>query len=101
MSTSDRVDGVTIRSVLDLSTQHLPEHLGSYGLSGEDGVVAYELEHGWLMWVPPDPSAHASDYPDLPPEVLTIQRYARTLGCDCVLFDADADQVGDLPTWDW
>jgi hypothetical protein len=31
--------------------------------------------------------------------VLAIARYARALGRDHVLFDAD--QVGDLPTWDW
>lgn len=53
------------------------------------------------MWVPPDPQAHAVGQPDLPPEVLAIERYARALGCDCVPFDADADQVVDLPTWDW
>ena len=101
MSTGDQPGDVAVGRFLDLSTQHLPEHLGSHGLSGQDGVIAYELPYGWLMWVPPDPSAHASDYPDLPPEVLAIQRYARALGCDYVLFDADADQVGDLPTWDW
>ena len=32
---------------------------------------------------------------------LAIQCYGRALGCDDVLYDADADQVGDLPTWDW
>jgi hypothetical protein len=53
------------------------------------------------MWVPPDPQVHAEEHPGLPPEVLTIQRYARARGCDYVRFDADADQVGDLPTWDW
>jgi hypothetical protein len=47
------------------------------------------------------PPTHAGDDPDLPPEVLTIQRYARALGCDDVLLDADADPFGDLPTWDW
>ncbi len=53
--------------------------------------------------VPPDPQAHAVGKPDLPSEVLAIQRYARGLGCDDVLFDADADagQVGDLSTWGW
>jgi len=29
------------------------------------------------------------------------QRYAHGSGCDYVLFDDDADQVGDLSTWDW
>jgi hypothetical protein len=100
VSTDDHTGGATVRSLLDLSTAHLPENLGSHGLSGHDGVVAYQLEYGWLMWIPADPQAHAGDYPDLPPEVLAIQRYARGLGCDYVLFDADADRVGDLPTWD-
>ena len=97
----DRPADAVIRTFLDLSTAHLPEHLGSHGLSGEDGVTAYHLPYGWLMWVPPDPDAHAADHPDLPPEVLAVQRYARRCGCDFVLFDADADQVGDLPSWDW
>jgi len=33
--------------------------------------------------------------------VLTIQRLARAAGCDYVLFDADADRIDALPTWDW
>jgi hypothetical protein len=51
------------------------------------------LRHG----IPPDPQAQSIDHPDLPPEVLTIQRYARGLRRD-LLFDVD--QVGDLSTWD-
>ncbi len=91
----------TVRGVPDLSTAHLPDHLGNHGPSGQDGVTAYELRYGWLMWAPPDLQAYGGGYPDLPPEVLAIQRRARGLGCDYVLFDADADQVGDLSTWDW
>jgi hypothetical protein len=53
------------------------------------------------MWVPPDPDCHAADYPQLPAEVLTVQRYAREHACDYVLFDQDADVIDDLPTWDW
>ena len=95
-----RVD--PIRRVLDLSTAHLPEHLGSHGLSSQDGVIAYDLDgYGWLMWVPPDPDSHAAGYPTLPAQVLTIQRYARQRICDYVLFDQDADTIDDLPTWDW
>jgi hypothetical protein len=93
--------GATVRSFLDLSTAHLREQLGSCGLSGQHGVVAHQLTYGRLMGVPPDPQAHSADHPDLPPEVLGIQRYASALGCDFVLFGADADQIGDLPTWDW
>ncbi len=64
-------------------------------------TCTYHLTYGWLTWVPPDPQAHAVGHPDLPPEVLAMQRYARASGFEHVLFDADADQVGDLPTWDW
>ena len=90
-----------VRRLLDLSTAHLPQHLGSDGLSAADGVTAYQLAYGWLMWVPEDPDRHAADYPELPPEVLTVQRYARRHGCDYVLFDRDADTVADLPTFTW
>lgn len=90
-----------VRHMLDLSTHHLPEELGSSGLSGEEGVVAYELPHGWLMWVPEDPDKHAADYGTVPEVVLVVQRYARKLGCEYVLFDQDADRINELPTWDW
>ncbi len=46
LSTDDHTGGPTGRRFLDLSTAHLPEQLGSYGLSGQDGVVAYHLPHG-------------------------------------------------------
>lgn len=90
-----------IRRFLDLSTQHLPPDLGQNGLNAAPGVVAYELTHGWLMWVPDDPdeSAQATDEP-VPPLVLAIQRYARKRYCDYVLFDSDGDLNADLPTWD-
>jgi hypothetical protein len=69
-------------------------------------VIAYRMgrsEHtGWLMWVPNEPDAYAAEHTEGPPaEVLAVQRYARTLDCDYVLFDRDADQVADLPAWDW
>jgi hypothetical protein len=41
--------------------------------------------------IPPDTQAHAADHPGLPPEAPATQRHARALGCDHVLFDADAD----------
>ena len=98
---SDTPGHAAVRRMLELCTAHLPEHLGSHGLSSQDGVIAHHLTYGWLMWVPPDPRAHADEHPGMPPEVLTIQHYARVRGCDYVLFDADADQVDDLPAWDW
>ena len=67
-----------------------------------DGVVAHETEYGWLMWVPDDPDSHAgADGPDIPAEVLIVQRYARGHDCDYVLFDNSADFDDQLPCWDW
>ncbi|MEJ3741791.1 hypothetical protein WEI85_00615 [Actinomycetes bacterium KLBMP 9797] len=91
----------TILSVLDLSTAHLPEEVCD-DLSGEPGVIAHRVTYGWLMWVPADPDAFAAETIDpMPEEVLAIQRYARRLGCQYVLFDRDAEQVDELPTWQW
>lgn len=91
-----------VRRYLDLSTAHLPRHLAVEGLGEVDGVVAYRLEYGWLMTVPTDADAEAAGHDgEVPAEVLAIQRYARERGCDRVLFDADADTVDGLPTWEW
>jgi hypothetical protein len=99
-----------IRKMLDMSTAHLtPEmrdelddafhgglRLGADGAwhgaeSAWGGAVGvYPTEHGALVWVPDDPeeSAAAGDEA-IPLELIVIQKYARRLGCDYVLFDAD------------
>jgi len=89
----------TIYSVLDLSTAHLPEELRD-DLNAEPGVIAHKLTYGWLMWVPTDPVEHAAETIDpMPAQVLAVQRYAHSLGCQYVLFDRDADVSAELPTW--
>lgn len=88
-----------IRKMLDLSTAHLPESLGT-DLTAEYGVTAYRTEYGFLMWVPDDPS-EVNDDASVPSEVLIIQKYARALGCDYVLFDRDGPINPNLPTWEW
>ncbi len=90
-----------IRTFLDLSTAHLPQEICDR-LGAEPGVVAHETVYGWLMWVPDnpgDPDERGGE--PVPDVVLVIQRYARAAGCDFVLFDADADRIDALPTWDW
>lgn len=92
----------TIVQVLDLSTHHLPEDLGSDGLGTVEGVVAYELPYGWLMWVPSDAEQMAEARQRVRrAEVLRVLEYAHRLGCRYVLFDSDADRVDDLPEWSW
>lgn len=91
-----------MRKLLYLSTAHLPEDLGGGGLDTAPGVVAYGTDTGWLLWVPDDPDGTGSRTTGSVPEVVRdVQRYARSLGCDYVLFDVHADVVDDLRTWDW
>jgi len=96
-------DAPQIRSILDLSTAHLPEEFGQT-LHELDGVIAdLKGEYGYLMWVPPDPERWAWESVDgpAPAEILTVQVYARRFGCDYVLFDRDGPVNPDLPVWDW
>lgn len=98
--------GPVIRKMLDISTGHLPRWLrdieSTTNLNTHPGIVCWEWEHGWLMWVPDDPdeSAEAYDPDDTPAEALVILRYARSLGCDFVLIDRDTWLIDDLPTYD-
>lgn len=90
-----------IRRMLDASTGNLTEDMFG-ALTEHPWLSVSRTEHGALMWVPDDPedSSRSCD-PPVPPEVLAIQMFARGLGCDYVLFDADADPLPGLPSWDW
>ncbi|MGW2659219.1 DUF5983 family protein [Streptomyces sp. NPDC001478] len=87
-----------IRSFLDLSTLHLAQATRD-ALNFIEGVVAYRLEHGWLMYAPESANdrAHAYGWPD---ELLPIVRTARAHGCAYILFDADAETTDQLPVFD-
>jgi hypothetical protein len=89
----------SVRRFLDLSTVHLPQAT-LLDLSDLPGVVADPTPFGAWLWVPCDVEESAEWDPP-PPEVLAIQTYARALGCDWVLFDADAPTTSALPTFDW
>ena len=49
----------------------------------------------------PRPPADFHDLADepAPDEVLAVQLHARSLGCDYVLFDSDAEVDPQLPSW--
>jgi hypothetical protein len=71
-----------IRTLLDLSTAHLPEQICDR-LGAIPGVIAHQTAYGWLVFVPnhPDqPNAHTGA--QVPEVVLTILRYARAAGRD-------------------
>lgn len=93
-----------IRSVLELSTAHLPEEYGSElsneSLDKQMYLSADALECGFLLWLPSDPEDYYEGE-DIPPEIVRVMTYARSHGAQYVRFDRDAEIVPDLPTWEW
>jgi hypothetical protein len=92
----------TIRKMLDISTAHLPARF----FAPETCVEAWEnvggvhpTEYGVIVWVPDD--VENGEMPDTPEEVTAIRRYARALDCDYIMLDCDAEQLADLPSWEW
>ena len=56
-------------------------------------------EYGWFLYAHDE---NAGVWPDvIPDELFTVMIWARKLGFDYVLFDCDADEVEDLPVFDW
>jgi hypothetical protein len=94
---------MSIRKFLDLSTNHLPEHLGTKDLAAVEGILASPWsEYGWFVWVPDEPTdSSLGDETPVPEEILHVQRYARSLGCDFILFDSEGPHDPTLPSWDW
>ncbi|MEV0453718.1 hypothetical protein [Catellatospora methionotrophica] len=89
-----------VHTMLELSTHHLPEHVRD-NLAAYTGMQTFDLPRGWLTWVPIDPD-HPTAVGELPtpPQLLAIHHYARKLGANFVLFNAEADLNDHLPTWD-
>lgn len=91
------VEQPRIVKVLDLSTAHIPEQYSQclHEMQAEDVIAYQHSEYGYLMWVP------AGEHDRAPTEIQRIIDFARSLGCEYVLFDRDADVIDDLPHWDW
>lgn len=95
----------TIIKMLDLSTAHLPRRV--LDMDGEGITACHPKPYGLFLWVPsddgafdPDPDGDGDPDGDNDPAVLEVRAYARALGCDWILFDADADETTDLATYD-
>lgn len=85
---------------LDLSTGHLPERVCSE-LNSFEGVTAYQYEYGWFLVVPAIADHEPSDFDDVPPEVMALWEYARSLGANLIQLDGDASSDPNLPYWEW
>ena len=88
---------MVIEKVLEISTGHLPQHVWDE-VHRLDWPRLLMDEYGAFFWtpIPGDGCGY-----DLPPELFRVLKYARSIGCRWVSFDRDADQIKDLPYWDF
>lgn len=87
-----------VRNFLDLSTGHLNREARDYLQYIGDGLTVYELKYGWLVYVSDEDQLE--DYPLLPTVIVEILNRARSLGCDYVLLDSDAEYDDELPSFE-
>jgi hypothetical protein len=56
-------------------------------------------EYGWFLYAHDENSGVGKDA--IPAELFDVMTWARTQGCDYILFDCDADQIDRLPAFNW
>lgn len=82
-----------VRRLLDLSTAHIePRTRAEWELAPPTHV--HPTEYGYFVWA--GDNEHDETDEGWPPEVTACRRFARSLGCGYLLFDADADTVEEL-----
>lgn len=89
-----------IRSFLILSTIHVPQSVAQMldQTPREEWPLCggHWSSYGWFLW------CHEEDVEgNIPPELMVVFDFARSKGCNYVLFDCDADQRDDLPQFEW
>lgn len=91
---------MAIRMFLDISTGHLGKESRSYLEYGAVWPTVYDFDYGWLVHVPAgDLAQSATDQEaSVPRALMACLRHAQSLGCDYIMFDADA---GDDPALEW
>jgi len=82
-----------LRLFLDCSTAHLSPAARDY-IDRAD-VIASSTPYGWFVWASEEPGE------DVPPDLAAIMAHARSLGADYIHFDRDADEIDELPVFDW
>ena len=86
---------MSIRKFLDLSTSHVRyETLQILDLESKDSTTVLVGQCGAMCW-----TGFADNRPDLP-DLQEALAYGKALGVDYVMFDADAEEVEDLPTYE-
>lgn len=90
-----------IHNVLTLSTSHVTETtakiLNSIPCEQWSSVCGGPFgSYGWFMYAPEEDFEGT-----IPPELMRVFKYARSVGCKYVLFDRDANTVDQLPAFEW
>ncbi len=86
-----------IRKYLDISTAHIPTDERKHVL---DCTLSTKHDFGFWVWVPTDDNFGMEDIVAECPSVAAVIAVARELGCTWINFDADADTLDGLPTFD-
>lgn len=85
-----------LRVFLDCSTAHLSAasraYLDAHATAGDELIS--RSPYGWFIWA-------GGDEADIPADLAAIMRHAQQRDADYILFDADAEVSGALPTFDW
>lgn len=97
-----------VRKMLTITTAHVSlEATGWLAIEGmkaakgdpHDPPVIHMAStmHGWIFY------CHGEDdkFTGLPADVTAIMKKARSLGCDYVMLDGDAETIEGLPVYDW
>ncbi|RWM32602.1 MAG: hypothetical protein EOR77_21470 [Mesorhizobium sp.] len=87
-----------IIQMLELSTAHLSRQTADLiEMQTDDIPIFYEkLEYGWWFPVLECSSPHT-----IPEDLKQVLDFARSLNCQWVMFDRDADQHPSLPSYEW
>ena len=87
-----------IRKLLVLSTGHLTKDTVDYLDRTDPAIWGFAGGHygdaGYFCYA-------YDDAVGVPDDLLGVMRFARTHGCVNVLFDKDAEQIDNLPYYDW
>lgn len=84
-----------IETLLVLSTAHIKPETCNVWLQTAPFATFGKAEYGWFVYVPDD------ELSDLPDDLRPCFALARSLDCDWVMFDCDAELIQGLPTYRW
>ena len=89
-----------IRLVLELSTAHLSARSRRL-LLDEGGESIFVVPHDFGFFVQAhDPGKLAADI-NVPEDLFNVFTFARREACDWIHFDADANVIAELATYEW